>query len=192
MSEETTLNTRRAPRGHTFDPCPGCGTVHDFQPRPKEGVCSSCREVLNAHAKAVGEAQAQGLVAVGVPEMSHWLPYIPDDPHDMRKRFHALALAVSVPSAGGVDYFDESHRLVLKPPGTNYGSDWAPYRVTDFRVMPAPVAKALRHLYEGLLQSIPGAYEKGKADGRNLLAMLSAGELTNAEFERRAGIVADR
>lgn len=186
------MSTRRAPKGYTYDPCPGCGSGHDFQPRPKEGVCVSCREVLNAHAKAVGEARVKGLVAVGVPEASHWLPYIANDPHDMQKRFHAVALAVSVPSAGGVDNFDDSRRLVLKPPGTNYGSDWGPHRITDFRVMPAPVAMALRHLFEGLLQSIPGAYDKGKSDGRNLLAMLSAGELTNAEFERRSGIVNER
>lgn len=186
------MTARRAPRGYTFDPCPGCGQIHDHQSRPKDGVCASCREVLTAHAKAVSEAQSRGLVAVGVPEMPHWLPYIPNDQHGMQKPFHAVALAVSVPSSGGVDFFDDTRRLVTIPPGTNYGSDWGPYRITDFRVMPAPVAKALRELYEGLLQAIPGAYEKGKADGRDLLAMLSAGELTNADFERRAGIVTER
>jgi hypothetical protein len=148
--------------------------------------------VLNAHSKAVGEAHDHGLVAVGVPEAPHWLPYIPKDQCDIQKLFHAVALAVSTPSAGGVEYLDESRRLVLTPPGTNYGSDWSPYRVTDFRVMPAPVAIALRELYEGLLKSIPNAYDKGKEEGRNLLAMLSAGELTNAEFERRSGIVSGR
>lgn len=186
------MSNRRAPKGYTYDPCPGCGLVHDSQPRPREGVCASCREVLQAHSRAVAEGSNQGLVAVGVPDQSHWFPHILHDAHDIQKRFHAVALAVSVPSAGEVDYFDESRRLVLTPPGMSYGSNWTPYRITDFRVMPAPVAKALRALYDGLLQSVPGAYEKGKGDGRNLLAMLSAGELTNDDFERRAGIVAER
>jgi hypothetical protein len=182
------MSSRRAPTGFTFDPCHGCGLIHDYQPRPKSGVCVSCREVLNAHSKAVSEASLQGLVAVGVPEQPHWLPYIHNDTQNVQKLFHAVSMAVSVPSSGGVDYLDETHRLVLVPKG-NSGSGWSPYNINDFRVMSAPIALTLRSLYDGLLHAMPAAYKEGKADGCNLLAMLCAGELTNSEFERRAGIV---
>lgn len=180
------MSSRRAPKGFTYDPCPGCDLVHDFQPRVKAGVCASCREVLNAHSRAIAEASAQGLVAVGVPPADHWLPYISNDKHNVRKLFHSVAMAVSVPSAGQIDFLDETRRLVLVPKGQS-GKDWGPYRVTDFRVMPSAVAMALRTLYEGLSIALPAAYEDGKSTGSNLLAMLNAGELTNADFERRSG-----
>jgi hypothetical protein len=58
--------------------------------------------------------------------------------------------------------------------------------------MSLATAEALRELYAVILGAIPAAYEKGKSEGTNLLAMLNAGELTNGDFERRAGITVQR
>lgn len=182
---------RRAPRGKTYDPCPGCHQTHD-EPRPNDGVCSVCRSVLDTHARMVAEAKDSGLVSVGVPEMPHWFPYIHhDETASLQKNFHAVVLAVSTPSTGNEPDLDASRRLVQQPRGNSYSSDWSPYQLKDFRAMPGHVALALRELYMTIWTAVPRAYAKGKSDGSNLLAMLNAGELTNADFERQAGIRAD-
>jgi hypothetical protein len=181
--------SRRAPKGKTFDPCPGCGSVDEYSPRAKDDVCSSCRNILNAHAKTVKEAQDNDLVSVGIPEMAHDFPYIIHDEGDLKAKFHAVAMAVSTPGSSEVPALDEHRRLVLRPVGSGGGcNNWYPYHEKDFRIMSKQAALALRDLYEGILKSVPASYEEGKSEGRNLLAMLNAGELTNADFDRRAGI----
>jgi len=127
-----------------------------------------------------------GHVSVGVPEYPHWFPYIHHDSNTLRDRFHAVVIAASVPATDDIPKLDEHRRLVLVT--NRNATDWSPYRSTDFRAMPKPLALALRDLYESMTLSVECAYKKGKEEGRNLLAMLSAGELTTDDFQRRAGI----
>lgn len=49
--------------------------------------------------------------------------------------------------------------------------------------MSPSVASVISSLFDIVRTRIDCAYDKGKADGTNLLAMLQAGELTSNEFD---------
>jgi hypothetical protein len=179
---------RKAPRGYTYDACPGCKVVNQERPRPKDEVCGSCKAILDAHARQAAEVREMDLVRTGVPTRSHWLPYIPEDTNELCTLFLDVVRAVSKPSTMTEPLLDEHRQLVLP---TNSGSSynvWYPSDQEDYRVMPRAVALALRALYGGVLTAPGKAYAKGKSDGSNLLAMLNSGDLTNKDFEQRAGI----
>lgn len=182
------VEKRKAPRGFTYDACPGCKAANQSRPRPKDEVCSNCKAILDAHARQAAEVREMDLVRTGVPTRSHWFPYIMEDTNNMSALFLDVVRAVSTPSTLTEPPLDEHRQLV--PPakeGSSYNV-WYPSDQEDFRVMPRAVALALRALYTGMLTAPGKAYAKGKSDGSNLLAMLNAGDLTNKDFEQRAGI----
>lgn len=164
------MSNCRAPKGFTYDQCHGCGEVPQaFYPRPRDGVCSICREVLKAHSKALAEAQDMSLVAVGIPEQAHRFPYIHHDTSKLQDRFHAVVMLVSVPANEAISQFDESNHLI---PNTDRSSSyWSPCKKSDFRSMPKPLAIALRALYEGMTESVEGAFKRGKSEGVNFLEL---------------------
>lgn len=185
----------KAPRGYTNDICPGCGQA-PTTPRPKNGVCQSCRAILNAHKRAAATAQSDGDAAplrYGLPTAYHHLPYISHDraqsfgePDPIKHAFWRLALAASTqatgtePKAETTLLFDAEHQ----PPSM---SRFFAYRPEEFRMVRPAIASALRTLYIEVQDGMARAYNEGKATGTNLLAMLNAGELTTDDFERRAG-----
>jgi hypothetical protein len=57
-----------------------------------------------------------------------------------------------------------------------------------FRAVPMAIAQALADLPGAIYNANRAAEASGLQKGRNLLAQLAAGELTNNDFERRAGI----
>lgn len=184
---------RRAPKGYTFDPCPGCGGVDEMSSRPKLGVCRQCRTVLDGHARHVADLAKKGdaLFMYGVPEAAHWLPYLTEylneNKSPIQKGFWNLAIAVSEVNVGG---FPENGETLFESQRTD-SRHWFGHHAKDYRLMPKHVAENLRTLFNEVKTGLTAAYTQGKSDGSNLLAMLNSGELTTSDFERRAGIIRD-
>jgi len=188
----TQLNKRRARAGYTFDACPGCGKSDDIYPRLKSGVCNECRSILDGHARFMGELSSSGdKEYYGIPEVSHWLPYLQDYSNtrddSVQKAFWNLALAASDANPGGLP--DRKESLFERLESDGGSNRWHGYKETDYRLFNRRVAENLRDLFNKVRLGIDAAYAKGKSDGTNILSMLSRGELSTPEFERRAGIV---
>lgn len=187
------MTTPKAPRGFTYAPCPACGKSEYLRPRPKDGICSTCRAILDAHAKRVselGDKNANEVAYFAVPTRSHWLPYISHQgsSDNIRTAFLKLAQTMSEPCSAWPAPENRSNLFKEMKP-TGYG--WSGHAIEDFRQMSPSVASAISTLFDVVRTGIDCAYDKGKADGTNLLAMLQAGELTSNEFERRAGMIKD-
>lgn len=188
------MTQRRAPRGYTYDPCPGCQGVYDNNPRLKDRVCYHCQAILDGHAKQRAEQEKKGenpVLPFAVPDRAHWLPYLSEQ-HDGSKRpiqdaFHKLTFAVSVANDGS----RIQHKERLYEPKIHDSNSWSGYHDKDYRLMPRSTALELRALFNAVRDGLEVAYKKGRSDGSNLLTMLAAGELATPDFERRAGITHD-
>lgn len=182
---------RRARKGYTFEPCPGCGSVDEIYPRPKTGVCEKCRLILDAHARQVSDlAKKSDVMSMyAIPEYPHWLPYIPSysdkQKNVIREGFWKLGMAVSDVN---IKDLPENKERLFKPNITDT-QPWVAYHPKDYRLMYSHVAENLRALFDDVRAELHAAYSQGKTDGTNLLAMLNNGELTTSDFEKRAGII---
>lgn len=192
----------KAPKGYTYDACPGCGEKpEDHRPRRKDGVCASCRAILDAHSRDAKSAQLVGDDAplrYGVPPKSYRLPYMPHDaapdfgaPKRIQHAFWTLVIAASAQAIGEEQKAPEDSLFDYnnQPPSMDR---FFPYRPEEFRMLKPSIATAIRELYIEVQNGMGRSHDEGKGKGTNLLAMLSAGELTTADFERRAGITGGR
>jgi hypothetical protein len=197
----TIHSQRRAPRGYTYDPCPGCGETKG-QPRPRDGVCATCTHAI-AWAKAerdkmANRADAESrVVPVAFPPCSHWLPYLPEKGKSgspIQQAYHAIVRLVTEDATSvqldvarnqltdcsrGID------RLIPPHQGGYHGSDWSPYKLDDYRMIDAQLAQPLSTLYDAIRQGLEAAYRDGVQYGRSLLFQLNDGSLSTDDFAKR-------
>lgn len=194
-----TVYTGRAPRGHTYDPCPGCGGgPTSYMGRPKDRVCDVCREALDKWAayKANASAKADERVYVtqerdyGFPHISHEVETRDAQGHRLgygiRSPLHALHMLLSSPLAEPTDWQEIKARgdeaYTYRPSrDSGYGSGFATYRR-----FPVAVAEVLRELHAGIMDSMAHAHAQGANAGRNLLLSLASGRITNDQFNESA------
>lgn len=182
----------KAHRGHTYDPCPGCGgTPEPYRPRPKNGVCSNCRATLDAATRRreeVVQAGERTVLLYAFPTQPHWLPYLREcrphgDEMSTQKAFWQLVMAVSSPKTVGCAYADGG-RLIPTKKGRH--SDFSPGRPEDYREIDSVTVQHLRLLWDEIDKSLDATYKDGQQHGTSLLMQLHSGELSMQEFEKRA------
>lgn len=177
----TQPKARRAPRGWTYDPCPGCAQT--TEPRQSGKVCAECSTVLrNAKLREaeIAERGADAPQPYGVPSASHWLPYILHDGGErtVQKAFHDVLYAASEHREDH-QFSSDAERLILDRKGDSRSS------ADQTRLFRPSLAGALRALFEAIRDGLERAYEDGKDDGSNLLRQLRDGALSPDDFDRR-------
>lgn len=182
---------RRAPRGYTKGPCPGCGTPTLM---PKGGVCQDCSAKLAAYAQWQAEQRGKADERVyGTKERSYAFPGL----HLQAKvgdKFHGtdaiseplwrLHQLVSTPAPEGIDWKEVEARgadAYTYDNDREWRNEWIQYRI-----FPVAVADALRDLHKGIVASLKKAEADGHERGRSLLMGLASGNITNDEFNRTA------
>ena len=197
----TTHSQRRAPRGYTYDPCPGCGDTGP-EPRLRDGVCRTCADAI-AWAKAEREKivsrsdAANRAVSVAFPPMSHWLPYLPEkgvSNNPIQRAYHSVVMLVTEEATRAQldvareqlpNRSQEIDRLIRAPRGNHFGSQWSPHRSDDYRMIDAQLTQPLSTLYEAIHQGLEAAYRDGVRYGRSLLFQLNDGSLSTDDFAKR-------
>jgi hypothetical protein len=185
------LYQRRAPRGYTKGPCPGCGEGTIY---PKGSVCQNCRADLDRMAQIREEQKAKADERVYyTKERSYAFPYLPEeaDRDDQRREairepLHRLHWLVSRPVPSG-DYWKELQ--AREETGDAFTYTEGGYRDHDWRavrIFPVAVADALRDLFAGIHASLERAHAEGHKKGRSLLMGLASGSITNDEFNNTA------
>lgn len=195
-------SARRAPRGYTYEPCPGCGAGGDHI-RPRNGVCGVCANDIawarQERENAVRRTEAADRkVPVAFPPVSHWLPYLPEkgtSNYPIRHAFHAVVMSVTeTPARAQLDVAraqlpDDSqgiaHLIVAPRGGYASGGSWMPGRMEDYRVLDAHAAPPLSALYDAIRQGLEAAFREGVQYGRSLLFQLNDGALSTDDFTRR-------
>ncbi|HEX7324294.1 MAG TPA: hypothetical protein VF292_02930 [Rhodanobacteraceae bacterium] len=173
------------PRG--YNPCAVCGEVHRV---PKGHVCGKCINKIGAYDAAVAAFnQAHERVAL-------WpRPYVPgsrySDPEDggnplnARARLERLLYELRETAKGGATGVRETQRKTREPhTGSRPTYYDAPARID----VPAELAQFFLDIEPLIVAALGEAKADGEREGSNLLAELAAGKLTNADFERKAGI----
>lgn len=198
-----THGQRRAPRGYTYAPCPGCGETRQH-PRPRDGVCTTCSEAIawakTEREKLVNrEAAANRVVPVAFPPWSHWLPYLPEkgtSDRPIQQAYHAVVRLVTEDASSaqldiarnqlaagrrGID------RLISSPQGgySYSGSSWSPHKLDDYRMIDSQLTQPLSTLYDAIRQGLEAAYRDGVQYGRSLLFQLNDGSLSTDDFAKR-------
>lgn len=85
------------------------------------------------------------------------------------------------------EYADEQD-LPLAEARPEFASDRYDMHGKPTYIVPAPFGRFLAELDTAIARALNEAVADGKAQGTNLIAALAAGELTNADFEKKAGI----
>lgn len=182
------MNDRRAPRGWTYDPCPGCRQTEDA--RKRDSVCSTCAGILS-NARIAADERAERAKAGGdapalyrIPSRYHWLPYLSEKgvtERPIQQAFHAALLAAS-------EHSDEERYNVREPllirPGPSDDRHSADTRRLFAR---KSLAVALSNLFDAVREGLAAAYKDGVDDGSNLLRRLRDGSMSPDDFERRRG-----
>jgi hypothetical protein len=171
-----------------------CLICRELASGPKGGtVCPECVRKVEAY-DAMREQAHRGAVSIRLRQY----PYVPSSSGGMRRDEKATQL----------ENLLRDLRLALDRPSTRRGwGTWAaPGELApEFEGKPrergmvedrdqtafnvdARLAQFLLDLEPMIQHAIREAEENGKKQGSNLLAQLAAGELTSAEFEKRAGI----
>ncbi len=181
-------------------PCPGCKTPDKY--RFADEVCTDCKNAM-AEARALRadvERRANAdMVAVGVPESAHWLPYIGEG--DRSAHAEIQESLVKLARAVGHLITIEVERGSM---GYRYSSQETSAEVDRVELikgqhcsmppvylLPREAHEAIVTLYEGIKKVAHTAHQTGHQEGRDLLMSMHAGTITLDEMEARAGI-ADR
>ncbi|HEU0197088.1 MAG TPA: hypothetical protein VFQ88_07770 [Nevskiaceae bacterium] len=165
------------PRG--YNPCVVCGEVHRVA---KGHVCSVCIGKIRAYDALVADHD-RGLVSIEI---------------DASPNVHGAFSSVRGSAAERLESLLRELRDAASPPTVEHVQIPAPPHEpqrTGYRRMPqtylnvpAGLAKFFLDLEPLINMAIDEAEARGKREGTNILASLAAGELTNADFERKAGI----
>lgn len=186
------------------NPCLICG---ESAPGPKGGtVCAECTRKVSAY-DALRARAIDGTVAIQLPaypsipgarrpfEGDGVNPELPPEQcnargrlelllRELRRAFDRPASRWQSPLPGEGNVRDLQPRL---PQAERAG--WQAYDRTRERYnVPEALAQVLVDLDPFLHAALREAEEEGKRQGSDLLASLAAGDLTNQDFERRAGI----
>lgn len=188
---------RRAPRGATYDPCPGCG---EPKLRPKLRVCDVCDATLKAARRARAERAEAGEdtpVPHVMQERAYALPWLrgPRETSDrVRDAFFRLGQLLSEatdervpmmpPDAEHNYHWTDFDRWAVWPFSRTEGRSGGDWQVT--RLMRPSIAGALREAYAAAIDNANAVEKQGHAEGRALLLSLAAGTLTADEFNDRA------
>lgn len=178
---------------------------------PKGGtVCPECVRKVNAYDELRAKT-VTGTVAVRLPAY----PSIPGGKHDFNVVDVAAAHAdPSTNARGRLELLLRELRRALDKPAQRWSetlpgegnrldvkprlspselTNWRTYdRTSELYNVPEALAQVLVDLDPFLHAAFRESEEDGKRQGSNLLASLAAGDLTNSDFERRAGIARDK
>jgi hypothetical protein len=179
---------RYTPRGSTWDPCPACKVGDRL--RPRDGICSDCRRVLdNAKLRAAEAAEKpseEQRRLYFLQERAYALPYLPhqgsSDRDALARAFWALGQLLSEPSEAYSPPENEERKL---PPDAYlwpFEKHGRPYEWRICRSMLPPHRDALHELFSLVRGALERAYAEGFESGRNLLAQLASGSITMDQF----------
>jgi len=182
--------TRRAPRGYTYDACPGCEQDCYPSARRSNGVCGDCATILRNHALRETERAAAGHDAPVMHRVSwapHGLPYLSEKrshgERPIQTGFWNLMRAASEHEDAPQFGLNGAHPILFRPAKREVGSVSA----GEGRLIKPSVAKALGALFDAVRAGLNDAYAEGKEDGQKLLIGLNDGSLSLKDFETRRG-----
>lgn len=144
-------------------------------------ACPECHQIVNDHHQRIRDGSTS---TCRVLLQDRWV-YIGTEPSAKRVEKMLIALFNGFPAIpwNASGYADVKPLLPI-PDGFYAGG-------REARAVPAAQSQAIADLVLAIRAALMAAEKSGIKEGRNLLAQLAAGELTNQDFERRAGIVRD-
>jgi hypothetical protein len=157
----------KAPRGHTYEKCPGCQTSPNDYYRKGE-VCGECLIKLRL-ARRIEQMGGSNKVGRRIPEQSHWLPYLYHG-RELQDYFLNLMVACGTPCN-----FEDTNKSLLA------GQD----DCSGYFLYEEKVERCLVELFLKTNDVLKRVYAEGKEHGANLLMQLAEGEITANDFNER-------
>lgn len=160
-----------------YNQCIICGKDY----RGKKGLaCPECHKIVNEHHARLAAGESE-LAAVRLPCVWVTLGFT-DESKVVEKLLISVFNTFTEIHGTSATALPDVRRSIERP---NHRADDCP---TRYRAVPMSMAQALADLPTAIYNAYLAGEKKGLAQGRNLLTQLAAGELTNSEFEKRAGI----
>lgn len=199
---------RRASRGYTYDPCPGCKREEH---RPKDELCLACRHELERARELLKDFERKRATGAAVPFiLRERVSYYNLGPSRhgfgdrLRDAVRVLLARVTTPASDETPRKDPSkpieRRKTWSPSGREIEVDyeeWPFFLASDegisrtyesagerALVLADPITReAVSELDLAIRETVAEAYKAGKEDGRNILLGLASGDVTIDEFD---------